>query len=141
MDWLAAGLPSEGKGASRPRARDVVRAVPICRLDEAVSAAADRVRSVGADSAVVVTAEGVVLGVLELDALSVRRASGRERVETLMRGAPPTVRPHAPLEKLAARMHRDGHQRFLVTRQDGTLIGVLLREDVESLAGGVLAAA
>ena len=37
LDWLAAGLPTEGLNAERPRAGDVARMdVPTCRLDEPV---------------------------------------------------------------------------------------------------------
>jgi hypothetical protein len=37
LDWLAAGLPTEGTNAERPRAGDVARGdVPTCELHEPI---------------------------------------------------------------------------------------------------------
>ncbi|MGH2689826.1 MAG: hypothetical protein ACRDKW_13630, partial [Actinomycetota bacterium] len=48
LDWLAAGLPSEGMNASRPRAGDVARDdVPTCRLDERLGDVRERTRARG----------------------------------------------------------------------------------------------
>ena len=44
LDWLAAGLPTEGANANQPRAGDVARRdVPTCRLDESIDQVLERV--------------------------------------------------------------------------------------------------
>src|SRR6266545_5933121 len=65
LDWLAAGLATEGSNAQRPRAGDVARSdVPTCGLDERLGEVARRVREAGWDACVVVNPERVVLGLL-----------------------------------------------------------------------------
>ena len=65
LDWLAAGLPTEGTNAERPRAGDVARRdTPTCRLDETIGRVRDRVREAGWDACVVVNEEGIVYGLL-----------------------------------------------------------------------------
>src|SRR5258708_12039452 len=62
-DWLANGLPIEGKRASVPRAGGVARRdVPTCRLGERVGDVRDRARAAGWDTCLVVTDGNVVLG-------------------------------------------------------------------------------
>src|SRR5579884_3423720 len=59
LDWMAAGLPTEGTGAARPRAGDLARKeVPTCGLDERLGEVRDRVRARGWKVAVVVTRNG-----------------------------------------------------------------------------------
>jgi hypothetical protein len=48
LDWLAAGLPTEGANAKLPRAGSVARRdVPTCRLDERLGPVRERVRNAG----------------------------------------------------------------------------------------------
>src|SRR6266516_4054802 len=48
LDWLAAGLATEGSNAQRPRAGDVARGdVPTCGLDERLGEGAGRALSLG----------------------------------------------------------------------------------------------
>ena len=48
LDWLAAGLTSEGSNAQQPRAGDVARSdVPTCRLQERLGEVAEQVRAAG----------------------------------------------------------------------------------------------
>jgi hypothetical protein len=55
LDWLAAGLPTEGRNAELPRAGDVARPdAPTCRLDEPIGQVRERVRAAGWDACVVV---------------------------------------------------------------------------------------
>src|SRR2546427_8045757 len=65
LDWLAAGLPTEGTNADKPRAGAIARKdVPTCHLDERLSEVQDRAQRAGWDVAVVVNEERVVLGLL-----------------------------------------------------------------------------
>jgi CBS domain-containing protein len=48
-----------------------------------------------------------------------------------MSEGPATVRPGTTIESLVERMRGAGLSSALVTRSDGTLIGVVLREDAE----------
>ena len=127
LDWLAAGLPTEGTNAQRPRAADVARAdVPTCRIDERVERVRERVREAGWDACVVVNDERVVLGLLRQEELE--RPEGR--IEQVMRPGPSTFRPHVPIEELAHYMVAHDLPTSPITSSDGRLIGVLRREDV-----------
>jgi predicted transcriptional regulator len=120
-DWLASGLPWEGKLASVLSIDDVARRdVPTCAPTEKVENTRDRVRAASWDVCVVVNEEWVVLGLL------------REKV---MRNGPTTSRPNEPVVKMAKRMRERGARTVLVTTSDGRLVGLLYREDAERLSG------
>src|SRR5919197_2007602 len=91
LDWLAAGCPTEGTNAQRPRAGDVARKdAPTCKLDETVGEARKRARDAGFDAAVVVNEEKVVLGLLRSKDLD---SDPDRRIEQAMRPGPSTFRP------------------------------------------------
>jgi CBS domain-containing protein len=128
MDWFAAGLPLEGEVADATLLGRLARHdVPTCRFTETVGAVRERVRSAGWTSAIVVNAPRVVLGVLEGGALGGDPAM---TVEAAMEPGPVTFRPNASVEETAAWMDRKGVDSVLVTSSDGTLIGVVRREDL-----------
>ncbi len=54
--------------------------------------------------------------------------------EEAMRNGSATFRPDKPVEKMAKRMQDRGASAVLVTTPDGTLVGLLSREDAERLA-------
>ena len=65
LDWMAAGLPTEGENAGRPRAGTVARrGAPVCSLTDCVGDVSDRARAAGWDAAVAVDPNGIVLGLL-----------------------------------------------------------------------------
>lgn len=131
LDWLAAGLPTEGTNSERPRAADVARAdVPTCRIDEQVERVRERVRAAGWDACVVVNEERVVVGLLRQKELE--RPEGR--IEQVMRPGPSTFRPHVPIEELAHFMVAHDLPTSPITSSDGRLIGVLRREDAIHVA-------
>ncbi|MHB1534630.1 MAG: hypothetical protein ACYC1D_08470, partial [Acidimicrobiales bacterium] len=69
-DWLAPGLSSEGPGASTPRPGSLARTdVPTCGFTETVRVARASVRSSGEECCVVISETGIVLGVLDAEAL------------------------------------------------------------------------
>ena len=132
LDWLAAGLPTEGLNAERPRAGDVARrGVPTCRLDEPMGQVRERVLAAGWDACVVVNTERVVLGLLRAEEL---HRGQHEPVEQVMRPGPSTFRPHVPIEELAHHMIHHDLPNSPVTTSDGRLVGLLRREDAARAA-------
>jgi CBS domain-containing protein len=132
LDWLAAGLPTEGLNAERPRAGDVARRdVPTCRLNEPIGEVRKRVRAAGWDACVVVNDERVVLGLLRAEQL---QRGQDEPVEQVMRPGPSTFRPHVPIEEMAHFMVHHGLPSSPVTTSDGRLVGLLRREDAARVA-------
>jgi CBS domain-containing protein len=121
-DWGSFGLPLEGEADSSTRVSSIASAdAPTCRPDELVSNVAERVRCV------VTNDEGVVLGLLGRQALG----SGQSvRAEDAMSLGPSTIRPSARRAAIARRMLDQNLTRIVVTRSDGTLTGVLRREDL-----------
>jgi rhodanese-related sulfurtransferase/CBS domain-containing protein len=124
-DWLAADLPFEGTAelAGRFLRRDVVavgEATPVGRVREQVAAQ-------GFGPAVVVNEAGVVMGAAYRDDLAA--AADDTPTARVMRIGASTVRPS---EEAAALAHRMGHadlSRIIVTRPDGTLIGLFFASD------------
>jgi CBS domain-containing protein len=132
LDWMAAGLPTEGTNAQRPRAADVARTdVPTCRVEERLGDVRDRVRAAGWDACVVVNAESVVFGLLRAEQL------GRDpelRVEAVMRPGPSTFRPFVRIEEVARFLAEHDIEGSPITTSDGRLVGLLRRSDAERVA-------
>src|SRR5947209_5894303 len=127
LDWMSAGLPTEGTNAERPRAADVARRdAPTCHLDERLGDVAARVAAVGLGACVVVNDESVVLGLLRAKELA---ADPELRIERAMRPGPSTFRPYVPIQEMAARMATHDLPNVPITTSDGRLVGLLLRED------------
>jgi CBS domain-containing protein len=127
LDWLAAGLPTEGSSARLPRAGDVARKdVPTCSVDERLGDVRDRVREAGWDACVVVNEERIVFGLLRTRELD-RDADAR--IEKVMRPGPSTYRPHVPIAEMAEHMVDHNLVSTPVTTSEGRLVGLLLRED------------
>jgi CBS domain-containing protein len=131
-DWLASGLPLEGKSAGNPTIGEAARRdVPTCALKARLGEARDRTREAGWDSCVVVNEGRIVLGLLREEELS---SDTKSAVETVMRAGPTTFRPHETVRKLAERMRKRGASSTLVTTSDGRLVGLLYRKDAERIA-------
>ena len=128
-DWGSYGLPLEGHADSGTRVSSVTSTeVPTCRLDELVTDVSARLPT-GWDICVVVNDASVVLGLLGRNAL---RSTQRRTAEDAMASGPSTIRPSARLETVAARMQEQNLTRMIVTRSDGTLLGALRAEDIET---------
>ncbi|MFL5799247.1 MAG: CBS domain-containing protein [Actinomycetota bacterium] len=127
LDWMAAGLPTEGSNAGRPRAGDVARRdVPTCSLGERLGDVRDRASEAGWDACVVVTDDRVVLGLLRAGELE---ADPDLPVERAMRPGPSTYRPNVPVEEMAHVMVHQDLVSAPITTSDGRLVGLLLRDD------------
>lgn len=132
LDWLSAGLPSEGTNAERPRAGDVARRdAPTCHLDERLGDVAARAAAAGFDACVVVNEESVVLGLLRAKELA---GDPEQRIEAAMRPGPSTYRPYVSIEEMAARMTTHHLPNVPITTGDGRLVGLLLLDDAVRVA-------
>ena len=122
LDWLAAGLPTEGENSTRPRAGT------LARKDYAVCSPDDLVRDVRPRDgvAVVVDSEGVVLGILREKELD---RDGGGRVEDVMVCGPSTFRPYVSAREMADYMTEHDLESAPITTSDGKVVGVLFRED------------
>jgi len=128
LDWLAAGLPSEGRNATRARAGDIARQdVPTCRLGDPIRAVRERAAAAGWDACVVVNHERIVLGLLRAEEL---QKGHEEPVERVMRPGPSTFRPHMSLDDIAKFLVAHDLPNSPITTSDGRLVGLIRREDV-----------
>lgn len=133
LDWLAAGLPTEGTNAERPRAGDVARKdVPTCRMDERLGEVRERVRAAEFDACVVVNEQRVVLGLLRSNELEADRDLS---IEQVMRPGPSTFRPFVPIDSMVKFMTEHDLESSPVTTSDGRLVGLLRRQDAATVAG------
>jgi predicted transcriptional regulator len=133
LDWLAAGLATEGSNAQHPRAGDVARGdVPTCGLNERLGEVAQRVRADGWDTCVVVNPERVVLGLLRAKELE---ADQGLRIEQAMRPGPSTFRPNVPIAEMARFMADRDLESSPITTSDGRLVGLLRRRDATVALG------
>ncbi len=134
LDWLAAGLPTEGENSRRPRAGDVARKdVPVCSLEEKVGEVRRRATGLGWDAAVVIDADRVVLGLLR--SAELEKDAGLT-VEQAMRPGPSTFRPYVPIKQMADYLVEHDLVSSPVTTSDGKLVGLLLRSDAVDRAAG-----
>jgi CBS domain-containing protein len=129
VDWMAAGLPTEGSAAGQPRAGQRARRdVPRSRLDETRGEASARARAAGWQMSIVVNDHDIVLGLLEGEVLD---GDPDTPVASAMRPGPSTVRAHTPAAELAGTLTKRGFHRAIVTTPDGELIGVAFLEDLQ----------
>jgi predicted transcriptional regulator len=128
LDWMAAGLPTEGTNAKLPRAGSTSRKdVPTCGLKDRLGDVRDRVGAQGWDSVVVVNEERVVLGLLRSAELD---KDADLPIERAMRPGPSTFRPYVSLHEMAHFMVEHKLENAPITTSDGRLVGLLLQKDV-----------
>src|SRR5487761_291508 len=132
LDWLAAGLPTEGENSRCPRAGEA------SRKDAAVGGLKDRLGDVRADAArsglevaEVVDGGQVVLGLLRSKQLEMNPAL---TVEQVMRPGPSTFRPYVSMKEMAGFMVEHSLENVPITTSDGKLVGVLLKSDATRMA-------
>jgi CBS domain-containing protein len=128
MDWLAADLPFEGTAqlAGMFTRRNVATATEGAPVAEALR----MLDAQGFGPVLVLNQAKVVMGAAYRHVLA--SATGEAEVGTVMRFGVSTVRPS---EDAAALAHRMGHAevtRVVVTRSDGSLIGLFFAADVPS---------
>src|SRR5712692_7102042 len=125
VDWLAAGLPTEGSGPHERRALNVIQTAVTCEPTTALREVAERAKVAGVPSVLVVNEERIVLGRVKFsDELGATDGTA----EDAMQPGPATVRAHEPLEPLLERMAKRGVTEIVVTTPEGQLLGVVRRE-------------
>lgn len=133
-DWKAAGLPVEGEADHVQRVADATRPdVPTCRPEETIDDVRFRVVEAGWDICVVVDCDGVVIGRLHP---ATHQDHDRATVGEVMSSGPGTVRADGLLDPLVERLNHRDIPHVLVTTPQGTLIGVLVREEANRLVSG-----
>jgi hypothetical protein len=121
-DWIAAGQPTEGRRADKPRIGSIAdRDVFTCTVD---TPAEDVQRALDGRALAVVVSGRVVLGVVRPEDV----ANETERpVGALMQEAPPTMRADVAVQDLEPRLRDLDVDTALVTTPQGELIGVVHR--------------
>lgn len=128
LDWMAAGLPTEGTNAELPRAGTLARKdTPTCGPQENLSAVRDRVHALGWDAVVVVNQERIVFGLLRAKELAL---DGDQPIAKAMRPGPSTFRPYVLAKEMARSMAEHKLESSPITTSDGRLVGLLLLKDV-----------
>jgi CBS domain-containing protein len=124
VDWLSAGLPSEGELANELRIRDIVHhEVATCRLDQRIGDL-----HLSDDLCVVVNEAGVILGDLRGKALE---SDPTTPVEQVMDPGAATYRPNVSVQEFIHQVIDSGAKRVLVSDGEGHLIGWITRQDAE----------
>jgi len=133
LDWMAAGLRTEGTNAAHPRAGEVSRRdVPTARLTERLGDARERVLAADWDAVVVINEERVVLGLLRSKELD---KDPELTMEQAMRPGPSTFRPYVAIKQMAESMTKHMLGSSPITTSDGRLVGLLLQSDAVRIAG------
>ena len=133
LDWVSAGLPTEGSAAGIPNLGTVaVRDVVTCAPGEPLSTVKAHMASDPTSPCPVVNDHRVVLGLLRSDAI---KADGARTAEEAMILGPVTFRPIVALEEVDRYLtdHKVGHA--VVTTPEGELIGLASADDVRRRHG------
>jgi CBS domain-containing protein len=133
LDWMAAGLRTEGTNAAHPRAGDVSRKdVPTAGLAERLGDVRERVQANGWDAVVAINDQRVVLGLLRSKELD---KNPELSIEQAMRPGPSTFRPYVAIKEMAEDMTKHMLESSPITTSDGRLVGLLLQKDAIRVAG------
>jgi Mg/Co/Ni transporter MgtE len=133
LDWMAAGLRTEGTNAAHPRAGEVSRQdVPTAGLAERLGDVRERVRASGWDAVAVINTERVVFGLLRSKELD---KDPDLKMEQAMRPGPSTFRPYVSITEMAENMTKHMLESSPITTSDGRLVGLLLQRDAVRIAG------
>ena len=125
-DWLAADLPFEG--TARLAGMLTRRGVATVREGTTVAEALGLQEAQGFGPVLVLNQAGVVMGAVHRDQLE--SATAATEAGALMRFGVTTVRPSEQAADLAHRMGHAEVSRVVVTRSDGTLVGLFFAEDL-----------
>jgi len=125
-DWLAYDLPFEG--TAQLAGLFTRRGVAAVEEDTPAAGALRLLEAQGFGPVLVLNQAGVVMGAAYRHRLA--SAATGASAGSVMRFGVSTVRPSEDAAALAHRMGHAGVTRVVVTRQDGTLVGLLFAADV-----------
>jgi Mg/Co/Ni transporter MgtE len=129
VEWLAHALPVEGSEADQPTAGSLARQDDaICPLDSTAGEALAAIAYSPHGFGLVRGPDSVLLGRVRKSAL--QRMPDDDPIEPVMEPGPSTIRPHETLGELRDRLRSSSVQILVVTRPDGSLIGVVRGHDV-----------
>src|SRR5437773_10168654 len=127
-DWLAADLPFDG--TAQLAGMFIRRGVATAAEGTPAAEALRLLDAQGFGPVLVLNQAGVVMGAAYRDSLA--SAAGDAGAGSVMRFGVSTVRPSEDAAALAHRMGDRGVSRVVVTRSDGTLVGLFFAADVPS---------
>ena len=130
MDWMAAGLPTEGEDGERLIGDLVYADAPSCAPGERLRDVALRMH--GWSWCAVVGEDGVLLGGITGGA-AVEQAEARA-FEVADPG-PSTFRPSVPTSELLETMEQSDQDQAFVSDPDGRFLGVVTLEDLRRSPG------
>jgi len=133
LDWMAAGLPTEGADTKRPRAGDLAKKdAPTCTMDEKLDDVRRRVK----DAVVVVNEHGIVMGILRSKEL---QQDGNLTIEKAMHAGPSTFRTYVTASEIAEFMVSHQLESSPITTSDGKLVGLIYQADAVRAAANEVA--
>ena len=125
-DWMAADLPFEG--TAELAGMFTRRGVATVAEDSPAAEALRLLEAQGFGPVLVLNQAGVVMGAAYRDSLA--SAASHAETGSVMRFGVSTVRPSEDAAALAHRMGHAGVTRVVVTRADGTLVGLFFAADL-----------
>jgi CBS domain-containing protein len=126
-DWLAAGLPAEGRTAGEPTIAAVTRRdVPRFGLHELAGDILESLTANGWEWGAIVNSSGILLGRVRASEIKDPAATAADMLEE----GPGTYRPNVPLDELLGRMLDKRFDLAFVTDPDGRLQGLVSRRDI-----------
>src|SRR5437016_4927316 len=129
-DWLANGLPREGKTAGDLYAGDLIDPdPPVCGLTDTVAEVRKIIDRSSYGFCLAVNDRRIVLG--RVRASSLRDANASATAESVMEAGPGTVRASVPAEELVERLVKRDLTSAVVTTPAGRLLGVFHRDEAE----------
>ena len=128
VDWLAHNLPTHGTLADAPTAgtrlrTDAVTASP----EEPIGVVQARIEASRYGFALVLAEDRTLLGRLRKSALD---GDPKAAAEQVMEPGPVTIRPHEPLDRVAARLREHKLTTGLVTDPEGHFLGLVHHDDL-----------
>ena len=130
QDWLAYGLPIEGKLAEAITVGKLAnRDVPVCGINDKLADVAQRLAPTRWGECVVINEPGIVLGLLRKSMWA--DAAEEITAEQAMESGPTTFRPHARRDEMLTYLKKKNIDSAIITTSDGKLVGSLQREELE----------
>jgi len=128
-DWAAAGLPTEGTRVTPNRAGNLARRdVPSCMLTDGAETIRQQMLKYGVKLCAVLNEHNVLLG--QISAEQVESPADGVAEEMMLFG-PTTFRPNAEFQQICDFFKAHKSEAVWVTTNDGELLGLLHREDIE----------